>query len=245
MDKLVTSAQERFWSPEAYARDQFVRRFAQQLPAGSRVLDAGAGASKYAELFGHCRYETQDSCQYEGDLVKYLRPIDYVCDITHVPLADACLDAVVCTEVLEHLVDPMAAVREFARLLRPEGQLVLTAPFLSHVHMEPFHFYAGFTSYWYRHWLPLAGFRIETLQAVGGPGRIAAYYAHAFYTEWGAAERQLHGGRRWISRAGRALAKPLVHWVLPRLLPAFDPWLGGGRIAATFLVLARRVPGSS
>ncbi len=46
------------------------------------------------------------------------------------PFADACVDVVLCLEVLEHIPAPMrpAAVREMARVLRPGGRLLLTVP---------------------------------------------------------------------------------------------------------------------
>ena len=113
MDKLITTAQERFWHPEAYARDQWVKAQAASLPPGSKILDAGAGASKYRPFFAHCEYKTQDFCLYQGPLVKYLQPIDYVCEITAIPLPDQSLDAILCTEVLEHVIDPMAVLSEF------------------------------------------------------------------------------------------------------------------------------------
>lgn len=243
MDRLVVTAQERFWNPEPFARDQWVKAQAASLPAGSWVLDAGAGASKYRPFFGHCRYETQDFCQYEGELVKYREPITHVCDITAIPLPDASLDAILCTEVFEHVVDPMRVLEEFARLLKPGGRLFLTAPLLSHLHMEPFHFYGGFTHYWYRHWLPLRGFDILSLEAIGGPGTTASIFAKCFYVEWGAAERKLPSGvSRWASLFARMLSKPFVHYVWPWLLPKFDGWLGSGTICSGYMVSAARRP---
>ena len=43
-------------------------------------------------------------------------------------------DAVFCTEVLEHTLDPFAATRELLRILRPGGHLVLSTPFNFRIH---------------------------------------------------------------------------------------------------------------
>jgi len=50
-------------------------------------------------------------------------------DATALRFADAALDAIICLDVLEHVPDCHAALREFARVLRPGGSLVLTVPF--------------------------------------------------------------------------------------------------------------------
>lgn len=46
-------------------------------------------------------------------------------DVTRVPLADGCADVVVAGEILEHVTDLPAALREACRLLRPGGRLVI------------------------------------------------------------------------------------------------------------------------
>jgi SAM-dependent methyltransferase len=50
-------------------------------------------------------------------------------DVTALPFADAGFDAAMSLDVLEHVPDFRAALREFARELRPGGRLVLTVPF--------------------------------------------------------------------------------------------------------------------
>ncbi|MBM3824638.1 MAG: class I SAM-dependent methyltransferase [Verrucomicrobia bacterium] len=241
MDRLMTEAGDRFWHPEPFARDRWVEAQAGTVAAGSWVLDAGAGASKYRPFFKHCRYQTQDFCQYEGDLVKYLEPVDYVCDIASIPIETGRLDAILCTEVIEHVADPVFVLREFSRLLKRGGKLWLTSPLLSHLHMEPYHYYGGFTHYWYRHWLPLAGFVIESITPVGGPGTTCMIFNKAFYAQWGEAEKGLGFGKKVVSKCFRALAKIFVHYGFPWILPRFDRWLGSRVICSGYMVVARRL----
>jgi len=217
-----------------------VKAEADKLPTGSRVLDAGAGASKYAPFFARCRYETQDFCQYEGPLVTYLRPIDHVCDIARIPLPDASFDAILCTEVLEHVVDPIAVLAEFCRLLKPGGKLFLTAPLGSASHMEPYHYYGGFTRYWYDYWLPRNGFAVESIVSQGGPGRLAAFCIEDFYRSWRTWEQTLCGVKRLLSLGGRMAVKLPVHYLLPWTLAKFDPHLDCNRTCVGFMVAATR-----
>jgi SAM-dependent methyltransferase len=146
-----------------HERDIWVAGEARRLPPGCRVLDVGAGAGRYRALFSHCEYRAQDFAAEPSSIGSYTE-LDYVSDITAIPVPDASFDAILCTEVLEHVPDPVAAVREMARVLRRGGRLILTAPLGAFLHQEPFHFYGGYTPHWYRKHLVEAGFEIETLE---------------------------------------------------------------------------------
>jgi SAM-dependent methyltransferase len=157
------------------ARDRWIERTLSRIPAGSRVLDAGAGERQYQKYCGHLRYVSQDLGEYTGigDLVGLqtgkwdVRGLDIVGDIGAIPEQDGSFDAIMCTEVLEHLPDPLRALKEFSRLVRKGGVVVLTAPFCSLTHFAPFHYSTGFSRYYYRTHLEALGFVIEELQPNG------------------------------------------------------------------------------
>lgn len=148
-------------------RDRFVADTARSAPPGARVLDAGAGTCRYKPLFAHCEYKAQDFGRYAGSDHRY-GELDYISDITAIPAADGSFDLILCTEVFEHIPRPELAVQEFARLLRKGGQLAITAPLGSGIHMAPYHYYGGFTPYWYQHFLPQYGLEIEYIRPNGG-----------------------------------------------------------------------------
>lgn len=140
---------------------------ASRVPAGSRVLDVGAGTGPYRPLFAHCAYFTHDFGSEPSTQGKYTL-LDYVSDITAIPVSDESFDVILCTEVLEHVPDAVNALREIARILRPGGRLLLTAPLGSFLHQEPYHFYGGYTPHWYRKFLPEVGLHVESIEKNGG-----------------------------------------------------------------------------
>lgn len=152
-------------------RERWLEKTLSAITPGQRILDAGAGELQYKKFASHLNYISQDFGQYDGvgdssglhvgswDNSK----VDIFCDITKIPERDASFDAIMCIEVLEHLPSPIDALREFSRLLRPGGKLVLTAPFASLTHFAPYHYYSGFNRYFYRKWLEHFNFKIVEL----------------------------------------------------------------------------------
>jgi ubiquinone/menaquinone biosynthesis C-methylase UbiE len=157
------------------ARIEWVADALKSLPVGHRILDAGAGELRLKPYCAHLDYVSQDFCQYEGkgdgnalqtgawDTTR----IDIVSNIVSIPVPDASFDAVLCSEVLEHVPDPVSAIKEFSRILKPEGILLLTAPFCSLTHFAPYHFASGLNRYWYEEHLPTVAFKINEITANG------------------------------------------------------------------------------
>jgi len=131
-------------------RDKWVSEFIINnfLTPGKIVLDVGAGTSPYKHLLSHLKYISHDFGEYLGEKLggttDYAK-IDIKSDITDIPLSDQSVDYLLCTEVLEHVPYPIQAIKEFSRLLKPNGIACITVPFTSGSHQEPFHFYAGFS----------------------------------------------------------------------------------------------------
>jgi SAM-dependent methyltransferase len=158
----------------AATRDAWVAQALVALPPGARLLDAGAGECQYKKHCGHLKYVAQDIAVYDGKGDAGLQTgswdfsqIDIVSDILKIPEPDASFDAVLCTEVLEHLPDPVRALDEMARLLRPGGMFVITAPFWSLTHFAPYHYATGFNRYFYESHLERLGFDIVEMTPNG------------------------------------------------------------------------------
>lgn len=137
---------------------------AAALPAGTRVLDAGAGEAPYRPLFAHCEYVTQD---WPGTVHPGARAADVVADLHDLPVPDAAFDAVICTEVLEHVAEPARVLDELVRVLRPGGSLLVTVPFVGPLHEEP-HDHYRYTNHGLRGLLGRAGFTAIEVEPLTG-----------------------------------------------------------------------------
>jgi SAM-dependent methyltransferase len=153
-------------------RDAAIARWAASLPGGITVLDVGAGDMHHGPLFAHCRYVPQDhpDVSYAPSDAPLVRS-----DITSIPLPSGSVDAILCTEVLEHVEQPLAAIEEFARLLPEGGRLFLSVPAACRVHRVPTHYYGGYAPDFFERSLPTRGFRLDKLEPVGNWSQFMAH----------------------------------------------------------------------
>jgi len=63
-------------------------------------------------------------------------------------------------------------IYEFFHILKPGGKIIITAPLGSGIHQEPYHFYGGYTPFWYEEFLDEAGF--ECIHIEGNTGSLRA-----------------------------------------------------------------------
>lgn len=142
-------------------REKWLKKVLSEIPKGKKILDAGAGESQYKIYCEHLDYIAQDFAMYDGvgdskGIQKEKRDysnLDIVSDITSIPIESDYFDAVMCIEVFEHLPNPIEALLELNRVLKPGGKLILTAPFASLTHYSPYHYATGFNKYFYEYHL--------------------------------------------------------------------------------------------
>ncbi len=111
--------------------EQIARLIAQVNPG--RILDVGCGDGRLARAIKrHCPGAIVRGCDVSEAALARCEGIDrrYAVDLNRerLPEPDGCFDAVIASEVIEHLVDPDAVVPELARVLRAGGTLLATVP---------------------------------------------------------------------------------------------------------------------
>jgi SAM-dependent methyltransferase len=152
-------------------REKWIEGTLKNIPNGKRILDAGAGELKYKPLCAHLDYVSQDLGEYDGvgsgegrQTVKWDNSkLDIVCDIIKMPVPDKSFDVILCVEVFEHISEPALAVKEFSRIIKTGGRVIITAPFCSLTHFAPFYYANGYSKYWYEKVLAEHGFKIQEI----------------------------------------------------------------------------------
>lgn len=93
--------------------------------------------------------------------------IDLIGTAYNVPINDEAADAVISSQVLEHLEHPEKAIEETSRILKNDGLLFLAFPFLYPIHAEPYD-YSRITEYKIKKMLEQNNFEILEFKRVGG-----------------------------------------------------------------------------
>jgi SAM-dependent methyltransferase len=114
-----------------------IAEFASNL--NGKVLDVGCGLKPYKSLFTNASSYTGIDIENPGhDHSK--EEIDCYYDGRNIPFANASYDGAFCSEVLEHVFEPEPFIKEISRVIKPEGLLLLTVPFVWNEHEMPYDF---------------------------------------------------------------------------------------------------------
>lgn len=178
---MIRNLLKRFLVPRVdnlHYRRKFIAEQLSALPEG-KILDAGCGSQQFKHLCSHLEYYGQDFGQFtteekprldvdlsNAEAYRY-GELDFISNIWDIPAESEFFDAILCTEVLEHIPHPQKTIQEFSRLLKPGGMLILTAPSNCLRHMDPYYFTSGYSDRWYEFVLPNAGFKVNIIEPVG------------------------------------------------------------------------------
>lgn len=149
--QVINIISNRYEESEKYVRNFDLNNY------GCAILDAGAGQKRARVFINNNKYVSQDFGEYKGGGVysdykgTWDKPwdssdCDLLCDICDIPISDNSFDMVICFEVIEHLQEPLNAIKELSRVLKKDGILILTAPNLCAAHQKPHYYYSGFSN---------------------------------------------------------------------------------------------------
>lgn len=174
-----------------------------------RFLDVGCGKMPYRD------YIRQNSSitEYVGldidGAIEYSKEVQPDCtwDGNTMPFGDDEFDCVMATEVLEHCPNPSAVLSEIFRVLKPEGRVFFTVPFLWPLHETPYDMYR-YTPWSLKKLLAEAGFDQIDIRALGGWNASMAQMLGLWIRRSGMSDRK----REWLS----VLMKPVVAYLIRR-----------------------------
>jgi SAM-dependent methyltransferase len=148
---------------------------------GGKLLDVGCGQQPYVYYFRHIM------CKQACDVDAERGNMDFQCPAHCIPLPSSSLDAILCSEVLAYVSNPMAAWHEFGRILKPRGKLLLAAPMYWPWHNEPHDCYR-YTEHGLRHLAGEAGFDLIRVIPRGGSwaffGQVGMHTLPFFKFRW-------------------------------------------------------------
>ena len=122
------------------AKDEVLRSFLPDPPA--QIFEASAGSALFSRELADNGYEVTIS----NYVVQDVPGVDeHQVDLNDsIPLLESQFDVVLCREVIEHVESVPHTLREFSRILRPGGLLLLTFPNRLHIRSRWYHFLTGF-----------------------------------------------------------------------------------------------------
>jgi SAM-dependent methyltransferase len=137
------------------------------------VLDVGCGSKPYRDLIGARNYVGLD---IDSPFTRQVGKADLFYDGGKFPAEDASFDAVLCSQVLEHVFNPADFLGEIHRVLRPGGRLLLAVPFMWDEHEQPRDF-GRYSSFGLRALLERNGFSVEAQRKSMADGRAVVQLA--------------------------------------------------------------------
>lgn len=146
-----------FINPFYFSRRGLYKNIKSMAPnISGRILDVGCGIKPYKDLF---KYEKYDGLEIDTPKTRKIEQIDYHYTGQFFPFENSVYDTVLCSQTFEHIFEPDAFLQEINRVLKKNGFLLLTVPFIWDEHEQP-HDYARYSSFGISHILKKNNFKI-------------------------------------------------------------------------------------
>ncbi len=115
---------------------EFARDVAESFALGDPLVEVGARAAEGQEAIADLR-QLFGANEHIGCDMQPGPGVDRIEDVHHLSFADESVGTVICLETLEHVVDPIRAVEEMHRVLRPGGLLAISSLMFFPIHEHP------------------------------------------------------------------------------------------------------------
>jgi SAM-dependent methyltransferase len=122
-----------------------------------KTLDVGCGTKPYEKYFRSTEYV---GLEIETTINRERKKADVFYDGGKFPFQDKEFDSIVTNQVFEHVFNPAEFLAEINRVLKVNGMLLLTVPFVWDEHEQPYDF-ARYSSFGIKHVLQQHGFTIQ------------------------------------------------------------------------------------
>ncbi len=127
-----------------------------------RLLDVGAGEGPWRDMLASSTVYVGVDVDTADEFGMAMRTGVTYYDGVKLPFDDLSFEQVLCTEVLEHVSNPVIFLRDIHRVLTPGGVLIMTVPWSARVHHVP-NDYFRFTVFGLHSILESAGFSVECI----------------------------------------------------------------------------------
>jgi len=121
-----------------------------------KTLDVGCGTKPYERYFNSTEYI---GLEVENTINKEEKSVDIFYKGDKIPFSDNEFDSVITSQVLERVFNPQQFLAEINRVLKSNGKLLLTVPFIWDEHEQPFD-YGRYSSFGLKDILEKNGFKI-------------------------------------------------------------------------------------